>query len=325
MSITIGEPFLQDSLSHNSPNCKMEQLHCFHTNVWFSLLWFIADSFGGEKFWKDVSPESSVTWTKRPFLLCFWGFDAVLEEIIFGVLCSGKTWCAACLLWVLFQVAIQPLAWVYMLLRHGTAPSQSFAFCMPFFLFIFFLDAGSELRELLWHVWLNGPLCGEGQGQVSLCSFFFFLVPQPPTITHQSPKDYIIDPRENIVIHCEAKGKPHPRSGSLYLSVRVVDFYSDKNTLKKQKLKILWLLSFSWTRNGTHFDLDQHPNVHMRAHSGTLVVDISRERAEHYEGTYQCTSRNKHGTAVSNDIVLRQPSKSLEAFHRLYSFFSSSD
>ncbi|XP_019713612.1 neuronal cell adhesion molecule-like, partial [Hippocampus comes] len=104
---------------------------------------------------------------------------------------------------------------------------------------------------------------------------FFFLVPQPPTITHQSPKDYIIDPRENIVIHCEAKGKPHP--------------------------------SFSWTRNGTHFDLEQHPNVHMRAHSGTLVVDISRERTEHYEGTYQCTARNKHGTAVSNDIVLRQP------------------
>ncbi|XP_077567492.1 uncharacterized protein LOC144192255 [Stigmatopora nigra] len=36
-------------------------------------------------------------------------------------------------------------------------------------------------------------------------------LPQPPTITYQSPKDYIIDPRENIVIHCEAKGKPHPR------------------------------------------------------------------------------------------------------------------
>uniref|UniRef100_A0A7N8X9V7 Neuronal cell adhesion molecule n=1 Tax=Mastacembelus armatus TaxID=205130 RepID=A0A7N8X9V7_9TELE len=96
----------------------------------------------------------------------------------------------------------------------------------------------------------------------------------PPTITHQSPKDYIIDPRENIIIHCEAKGKPHP--------------------------------SFSWTRNGTHFDIDQDPNVHMRPHSGTLVVDISREKAEHFEGIYQCTARNKHGTAVSNNIVVRQ-------------------
>uniref|UniRef100_A0A7N8Y9I2 Neuronal cell adhesion molecule n=1 Tax=Mastacembelus armatus TaxID=205130 RepID=A0A7N8Y9I2_9TELE len=102
----------------------------------------------------------------------------------------------------------------------------------------------------------------------------FLILSQPPTITHQSPKDYIIDPRENIIIHCEAKGKPHP--------------------------------SFSWTRNGTHFDIDQDPNVHMRPHSGTLVVDISREKAEHFEGIYQCTARNKHGTAVSNNIVVRQ-------------------
>ncbi|XP_049928964.1 neuronal cell adhesion molecule-like isoform X12 [Epinephelus moara] len=99
-------------------------------------------------------------------------------------------------------------------------------------------------------------------------------LPQPPTITHQSPKDYIIDPRENIIIHCEAKGKPHP--------------------------------SFSWTRNGTHFDIDEDPNVTMKPHSGTLVVDISRAKAEHYECVYQCTARNKHGTAVSNNIVVKQ-------------------
>ncbi|XP_061917372.1 neuronal cell adhesion molecule-like isoform X11 [Entelurus aequoreus] len=100
-------------------------------------------------------------------------------------------------------------------------------------------------------------------------------LPQPPTITHQSPKDYIIDPRESIVIHCEAKGKPHP--------------------------------SFSWTRNGSHFDVDEHPNFQMKSQSGTLVVDISRERAETFEGQYQCTARNKHGTALSNNIVVRQP------------------
>ncbi|XP_063335422.1 neuronal cell adhesion molecule-like isoform X13 [Pelmatolapia mariae] len=99
-------------------------------------------------------------------------------------------------------------------------------------------------------------------------------LPQPPTITYQSPKDYIVDPRENIIIHCEAKGKPHP--------------------------------SFSWTRNGTHFDVENDPNVDMKSQSGTLVVDISRERVEHYEGVYQCTARNKHGTAVSHNIVVRQ-------------------
>uniref|UniRef100_A0A672JBZ1 Neuronal cell adhesion molecule n=1 Tax=Salarias fasciatus TaxID=181472 RepID=A0A672JBZ1_SALFA len=99
-------------------------------------------------------------------------------------------------------------------------------------------------------------------------------LPQPPTITNQSPKDYIIDPRENIVIHCDAKGTPHP--------------------------------SFSWTRNGTHFDTDKDPNVSLKPESGTLVVDISRVKAEQYEGTYQCTARNIHGTAISSNIVVRQ-------------------
>ena len=47
-------------------------------------------------------------------------------------------------------------------------------------------------------------------------------VPQPPTITYQSPKDYIIDPRENININCEAKGQPHPRYVSTPAHVRIV-------------------------------------------------------------------------------------------------------
>ncbi|CAB1346288.1 unnamed protein product, partial [Coregonus sp. 'balchen'] len=99
-------------------------------------------------------------------------------------------------------------------------------------------------------------------------------LPQPPTITHQSPKDFIIDPRENILIYCEAKGKPHP--------------------------------SFSWTRNGTHFDVEKDSKVLMKPSSGTLVIDISGEKAEAYEGVYQCTARNERGTAVSNNIIIRQ-------------------
>lgn len=99
-------------------------------------------------------------------------------------------------------------------------------------------------------------------------------LPQPPTITLQSSKDYIFDPRENIVIICEAKGKPHP--------------------------------SFSWTRNGTHFDVEKDSKVLMKPGSGTLVIDISGEKAEAYEGTYQCTAHNEHGTAISNSIVIRQ-------------------
>lgn len=109
-------------------------------------------------------------------------------------------------------------------------------------------------------------------------------LPQPPTITLQSPKDYIVDPRE-IIIQCEAKGKPHPR--------------------------------FSWTRNGTHFDVDQEPKVTMKPNSGSLVVDISGEKAESYEGTYQCTARNDHGTAVSHAIVLRQSRSPLWSKERI--------
>ncbi|XP_037539566.1 neuronal cell adhesion molecule isoform X2 [Nematolebias whitei] len=44
----------------------------------------------------------------------------------------------------------------------------------------------------------------------------------------------------------------------------------------------------------------------MRPHSGTLVMDISMTRAENYEGVFQCTARNNHGTAISNNIVVRQ-------------------
>lgn len=67
--------------------------------------------------------------------------------------------------------------------------------------------------------------------------------------------------------------------------------------------------SFSWTRNGTHFDVEKDSKVLMKPGSGTLVIDISGEKAEAYEGTYQCTAQNDHGTAVSNKIVIRQSSK----------------
>uniref|UniRef100_A0A8C0J2R7 Neuronal cell adhesion molecule n=2 Tax=Chelonoidis abingdonii TaxID=106734 RepID=A0A8C0J2R7_CHEAB len=97
---------------------------------------------------------------------------------------------------------------------------------------------------------------------------------QPPTITQQSPKDYIVDPRENIVIQCEAKGKPPP--------------------------------SFSWTRNGTHFDIDKDARVTVKPNSGTLVINIMNGgKAEAYEGVYQCTARNERGAAISNNIVIR--------------------
>ncbi|XP_077013644.1 neurofascin isoform X1 [Tamandua tetradactyla] len=101
---------------------------------------------------------------------------------------------------------------------------------------------------------------------------------QPPTITRQSVKDHIVDPRDNILIECEAKGNPAP--------------------------------SFHWTRNSRFFNIAKDPRVSMRRRSGTLVIDFrSGGRPEEYEGEYQCFARNKFGTALSNRIRL-QVSKS---------------
>ncbi|XP_067585380.1 neurofascin isoform X11 [Pseudorca crassidens] len=101
---------------------------------------------------------------------------------------------------------------------------------------------------------------------------------QPPTITKQSVKEHIVDPRDNILIECEAKGNPAP--------------------------------SFHWTRNSRFFNIAKDPRVSMRRRSGTLVIDFrSGGRPEEYEGEYQCFARNKFGTALSNRIRL-QVSKS---------------
>ncbi|XP_041835722.1 neurofascin homolog (chicken) a isoform X8 [Melanotaenia boesemani] len=97
---------------------------------------------------------------------------------------------------------------------------------------------------------------------------------QPPTITKQSVKDYIVDPRDNIIIECEAKGNPVP--------------------------------TFSWRRNGKFFNIGKNPMVTMRKRSGTLEIGFrSGERPEDYEGEYQCFASNDFGVALSNKILLR--------------------
>ncbi|XP_078277071.1 neurofascin homolog (chicken) a isoform X2 [Rhinoraja longicauda] len=97
---------------------------------------------------------------------------------------------------------------------------------------------------------------------------------QPPTITKQSPKEYFVDPRDNVIIDCAGKGNPTP--------------------------------VFSWTRNGKFFNVAKDSRVSMRSRSGTLVMDFRYSgRAEDYEGEYQCSARNDHGTALSNKIHLQ--------------------
>ncbi|XP_058230149.1 neurofascin homolog (chicken) a isoform X18 [Hemibagrus wyckioides] len=97
---------------------------------------------------------------------------------------------------------------------------------------------------------------------------------QPPTIVKQSAKDYIVDPRDNIIIECEAKGNPVP--------------------------------TFWWRRNGKFFNVEKDPRVTMRKRSGTLEISFRNGgKPEDYEGEYQCFAMNDFGTAISNKILLR--------------------
>ncbi|KAG8451011.1 hypothetical protein GDO86_003334 [Hymenochirus boettgeri] len=97
---------------------------------------------------------------------------------------------------------------------------------------------------------------------------------QPPTITKQSTKNYIVDPRDNIFIECEAQGNPYP--------------------------------TFSWARNGKFYNVAKDYRVSFRRRSGTLDINIQGGgRPEDYEGEYQCFARNTHGTAISNKILLQ--------------------
>ncbi|XP_072521577.1 neurofascin homolog (chicken) a isoform X11 [Salminus brasiliensis] len=97
---------------------------------------------------------------------------------------------------------------------------------------------------------------------------------QPPTIVKQSVKDYIVDPRDNIIIECEAKGNPVP--------------------------------TFWWRRNGKFFNAEKDHRVSMRKRSGTLEISFRNGgKPEEYEGEYQCFALNDFGTAMSNKILLR--------------------
>ncbi|XP_048110077.1 neurofascin homolog (chicken) a isoform X14 [Alosa alosa] len=126
---------------------------------------------------------------------------------------------------------------------------------------------------------------GEGVGLATWPLFLLFLrtvssieVPldlkQPPTIVKQSPKDYIVDPRDNIIIECEAKGNPPP--------------------------------TFMWQRNLRFFNVGKVQHVTQRKPSGTLEISFRNGgRPEDYEGEYQCFASNDFGTAMSNKILLR--------------------
>ncbi|XP_008277414.1 neurofascin [Stegastes partitus] len=97
-------------------------------------------------------------------------------------------------------------------------------------------------------------------------------VRQPPTIIKQSMKEHIVDPKDTMVIECEAKGNPHP--------------------------------IFSWRRNGKYFNVARDSQASMRRRSGTLDI-YARNNPEQYEAEYQCIASNEYGSAYSNKIRLQ--------------------
>ncbi|CAB1434807.1 unnamed protein product [Pleuronectes platessa] len=95
---------------------------------------------------------------------------------------------------------------------------------------------------------------------------------QPPTIIKQSMKEHIVDPKDTMVIECEAKGNPHP--------------------------------IFSWRRNGKYFNVARDSQASMRRRSGTLDI-YAWNNPEQYEAEYQCIASNEYGSAYSNKIILQ--------------------
>ncbi|XP_077585794.1 neurofascin isoform X2 [Stigmatopora nigra] len=95
---------------------------------------------------------------------------------------------------------------------------------------------------------------------------------QPPSIIKQSMKEHIVDPKDTMVIECEAKGNPHP--------------------------------IFSWRRNGKYFNVARDPQTSMRRRSGTLDI-YAHNNPEVYEAEYQCVASNQYGSAYSHKIRLQ--------------------
>uniref|UniRef100_A0A3Q1J5G3 Neural cell adhesion molecule L1 n=1 Tax=Anabas testudineus TaxID=64144 RepID=A0A3Q1J5G3_ANATE len=104
-----------------------------------------------------------------------------------------------------------------------------------------------------------------------------FNVRQPPTIIKQSMKEHIVDPKDTMIIECEAQGNPHP--------------------------------IFSWRRNGKYFNVARDSQVSMRRRSGTLDI-YARNNPEQYEAEYQCIASNEYGSAYSHKIRLQLYSES---------------
>ncbi|KAM4662886.1 LOW QUALITY PROTEIN: neural cell adhesion molecule L1 [Discoglossus pictus] len=96
---------------------------------------------------------------------------------------------------------------------------------------------------------------------------------KPPTITDQSPEKYVVYPNDDIVLKCEATGRPKPE--------------------------------FSWTKDDVKFDPGADPRVKTKEGSGNLTIsNTNGHTAKDLQGKYRCFANNSLGTAISHEINL---------------------
>ncbi|XP_035675629.1 neuronal cell adhesion molecule-like isoform X2 [Branchiostoma floridae] len=141
----------------------------------------------------------------------------------------------------------------------------------------------SSVRSEEWSL-TNLPPDMKGVGEISWEDVGVD-VPMPPVITKQAPTQHIVDPRELIVIDCEATGSPEIR--------------------------------YSWLKNGRELDVDSDPSISWSAapNSGTITIELDGDNPDKsYEGKYQCRAANHRGTAVTNEIEVIITASPLFAF-----------
>ncbi|XP_045141483.1 neural cell adhesion molecule L1 isoform X2 [Echinops telfairi] len=100
-------------------------------------------------------------------------------------------------------------------------------------------------------------------------------VMEPPVITEQSPRRLVVFPTDDIILKCEASGKPE--------------------------------VEFRWARDGIHFEPKEQlgVTVHQAARSGSFTLTGNNSHfAQRFQGTYRCFASNNLGTAMSHEIQL---------------------
>ncbi|XP_028923525.1 neural cell adhesion molecule L1 isoform X1 [Ornithorhynchus anatinus] len=94
---------------------------------------------------------------------------------------------------------------------------------------------------------------------------------QPPVITNQSQERIVVYPTDDVVLKCEATGKPN--------------------------------VMFRWTRNHVLFRPEEEQGVTTHNGSGSFTITGNNSNFAHrYTGVYRCYASNVLGTAMSHEI-----------------------